>query len=81
MDGRGPGIQCAKAMPYLKKGNWNGVPFSPSGGGCGAAMRTMCIGLWFHEPSQLGELIAVSIEASRMTHNHPTGRDLNRMVN
>jgi ADP-ribosylarginine hydrolase len=44
MDGRAPGIQCMNALSVLKRGHWDGVPYNPSGGGCGAAMRTMCIG-------------------------------------
>lgn len=73
MDGRGPGIQCGVAMSKLKKGLWNGIAYSNSGGGCGASMRTMCLGLVFSLPEQRPWLIASSIEASRMTHNHPTG--------
>ena len=36
-------------------------------------MRTMCIGMLLWKESQLEDLIAISIEASRCTHNHPTG--------
>lgn len=71
MGGRGPGPTCARAIPVLKK--YGRVSYNGGGGGCGAAMRTACIGLVFYKEEQLKELIAVSIEAGRATHNHPTG--------
>ena len=75
MVGRAPGnttlSNCAKLRPGRPEGYV--VAFNPQGGGCGAAMRSMCIGLLYHSPEKLNDLIAVSVESGRMTHNHPTG--------
>ena len=75
MDGRAPGMTCMNSTHRLKPTVPKGyvIPFNLSGGGCGAAMRAVPIGLYFSDPSQLDDLIAVAIESGRMTHNHPTG--------
>lgn len=73
MSGRAPGMTTLSAISTLEKTRGFIVPFNKRGGGCGAAMRTMCVGLRYPRPEQLQDLISVSVEAGRMTHNCPTG--------
>ncbi|KAJ5073663.1 [protein adp-ribosylarginine] hydrolase [Anaeramoeba ignava] len=79
MDNRMPGASVTGALLKIKDNpeeKWNSTPFRTLGGGCGAAMRSMPIGLLFHDyenPQILDLLISVSIESGRITHHHPVG--------
>ncbi|WAQ96009.1 ADPRH-like protein [Mya arenaria] len=75
MVGREPGIMCEDSCRKLDPWSALGcrIPFNTRAGGCGAAMRAMCIGLRYWKSDQLDQLIAASIESGRLTHHHPTG--------
>ncbi|KCV70318.1 hypothetical protein H696_02647 [Fonticula alba] len=46
---------------------------SPRAGGCGAAMRSACIGVLFPFARYPRTLVALAVESGRLTHNHPVG--------
>jgi ADP-ribosylarginine hydrolase len=76
MNGRAPGATCGSGVRFLSSNgikNWNKLPYSSYGGGCGGSMRAMAIGLAFSGQEQRDMLVAIGIEAGRLTHNHPTG--------
>ena len=49
MAGRAPGLTCMKNIHILTVNgdNWNKIPYSDRGGGCGASMRSASIGLTY----------------------------------
>ncbi|XP_058611856.1 ADP-ribosylhydrolase ARH1-like isoform X2 [Onychostoma macrolepis] len=75
MDGRMPGRSTIIGVNQLRPGHEGGyrVLYNPGARGCGAAMRSMCIGLRYPRPDQLSSLVEVAVETGRMTHPHPTG--------
>ncbi len=79
MSGRAPGGQTCSSMGQIESDGkgWDRIKYSNYGGGCGAAMRSMCIGLAFPDPvtspDDLKAIVSFGIEAGRITHHHPTG--------
>ena len=75
MRNRAPGLTCMASTNALNPDIPEGcvIPFNRRGGGCGAAMRAVPIGLLYWRPEHVESLVRVAVEAGRMTHNHPTG--------
>ena len=79
MSGRSAGLgtmsSVHKLSPHSDKYGWH-IPFNNRGGGCGAAMRAMAIGLRYPNIADVKcfeHLVRISVESGRITHNHPTG--------
>lgn len=51
MSGRAPGKTCMKSLTIILEdgSNWNKIPYSDRRGGCGASMRSACIGLLYYK--------------------------------
>ncbi|XP_072117001.1 inactive ADP-ribosyltransferase arh2 isoform X3 [Mobula birostris] len=63
---------CSQLKPDNYLLGWH-TPFNKKGSGFGAATKAMCVGMRYWQPEKLDNLVEVSIECGRMTHNHPTG--------
>ncbi|XP_032415893.1 inactive ADP-ribosyltransferase arh2 isoform X3 [Xiphophorus hellerii] len=76
LQGRAPDPGTVEPCVHLKPHNvllaWH-TPFNEKGSGFGAAAKAMCVGMRYWQPERLDNLVEVSIEIGRMTHNHPTG--------
>lgn len=73
MAGRSPGNTCLRGVQRLMNdaNSWKTNNFRKNAGGCGAAMRSACIGLYY--PNDIKKLIEISIESGRTTHHNPIG--------
>ncbi|XP_038045372.1 protein ADP-ribosylarginine hydrolase-like [Patiria miniata] len=77
MANRRPSTSLLRATALLRPAEPQGweLPFDDSSRtaveAC-PAVRSVCIGLRFHKPSQLGSLISTAVESARITHHHPT---------
>lgn len=71
---RAIGLTMKDSLEKIRDGmDWKTLPYNENGGGNGAVMRMMCVGLAYHSKDQLDKLIEVSITLSKMTHNNPIG--------
>lgn len=67
------GRQTIESIINIKNGGtWRNWSYKKSGGGNGAAMRAMVIGLAFHKPSSQIKLIEVAIMTAMITHPNGT---------
>lgn len=73
MPGRAPGKTCMKQLHNMDPQEPFKTPYRDGGGGCGASMRSACIGLAFNHTTELKDLIQVALESGRMTHHHSIG--------
>ena len=63
------GRQTIEAIKSIKNGvDWRNFSYNNSAGGSGGPMRTMCIGLAFHQTTSLLKLIETTIMITSITH-------------
>ena len=74
-DKRYYGNRTIKSLERLINRNldWERFSYSENAGGCGASIRSMPIGLFYHGIKNRDKLMEISIQSSRITHNNPTG--------
>lgn len=74
-DRRYYGVRTVKSLERLINRNldWEKFSYSENAGGCGASIRSMPIGLFYHGKENRDKLLEISIQSSRITHNNPTG--------
>jgi len=69
------GITTIKSIQSYEKSSEHNYQndYDDFGGGNGAAMRNICIGLVFNDKKNINDLIEHSIQTSKLTHNNPIG--------
>lgn len=74
MEDKHPGVRTKESLRIIGQGTkWTDIPYDEQAKGNGTAMRTQPIGLMYSGIDNRYTLIALSIEASRMTHNSSIG--------
>eukprot|EP01136_Pigoraptor_vietnamica_P024538 Opistho-1_new@77683 len=77
MDYRAPGNTTVSSISTIERAprgeRWCALDYQERGGGCGAAMRSLPMGLRYWRKEDLPQLVAVCIESGRITHHAPTG--------
>jgi len=71
---RNYGIKTVESLMKIKNGyNWRKIKYDSNGGGSGASMRCMPIGLIYHGKKNREKLIYLAIMSSIITHTNPIG--------
>lgn len=60
-------------LQFSKTHDARNEPYNAQGGGSGAAMRNLCIGMCFYGEKNRDHLIDISVITSQLTHNNPLG--------
>lgn len=69
---RNPGQTTMNSLEIQENRSWNELPYNGKSIGAGSAMRSGSIGIFFPGGHNRDMLIALSVEASRITHNSAT---------